>query len=205
MLPPSCPRQCAGLAQNAAVDAHEEVQQTQFVGVSHSQRSSGGQLIDRCIREHPVVHSAGKADEQHDTAHQSGVREVHADAAEQLLDHDDGHEVADEQLTDGHTHRHVHGEDDAGDDGGQIADGVCFLQQLAVQPLESHAGHDGHCGDQQSTQTKDNGRGHDARGQGHDHVGHQAGGRLLRAQVRGGRNNKLRIHYLLPPFLISPR
>ena len=108
-------------------------------------------------------------------------------------------------LTDGHAHRHVHGEDDAGDDGGQIADGVCFLQQLAVQPLESHAGHDGHCGDQQSTQTKDNGRGHDARGQSHDHVGHQAGGRLLRAQVRGGRNNKLRIHYLLPPFLISPR
>ena len=31
----------------------------------------------------------------HDTAHQSGVREVRADAAEQLLDHDDGHEVAD--------------------------------------------------------------------------------------------------------------
>ena len=62
-----------------------------------------------------------------------------------------------------------------------------------------------HGSDQQGTQTKDDGRGHDARGQGHDHVGHQAGGRLLRAQVRGGRNNKLRIHYLLPPFLISPR
>ena len=197
--------QSAGLAQNAAMDAHEEVQQAQLVGVSHGQRGRGGQLIDSCIREHPLVHRAGEADEQHDTAHQSGVRKVHADAAEQLLDHDDGHEVADEQLTDGHPHRHIQGEDDAGDYSRQVADGVCLLHQLAVQPLERHAGHDRHGSDQQGTQTKDDGRGHDARGQGHDHVGHQAGGRLLRAQVRGGRNNKLRIHYLLPPFLISPR
>ena len=38
-----------------------------------------------------------------------------------------------------------------------------------------------------------------------DHVSHQALGGLITADVRGSRNNKLRIHYLLPPFLISPR
>ena len=40
---------------------------------------------------------------------------------------------------------------------------------------------------------------------GDDHVGHQALGGLFAAHMRGSRNNKLRIHYLLPPFLISPR
>ena len=32
---------------------------------------------------------------QHDTAHQSGVCKVHANAAEQLLDNDDSHQIAD--------------------------------------------------------------------------------------------------------------
>ena len=71
--------------------------------------------------------------------------------------------------------------------------------------VKGHAGHHGHGCYQQCTHAKNDGRGHHAGAQGDDHVGHQAGGRLLRAQVRGGRNNKLRIHYLLPPFLISPR
>ena len=185
--------------------AHEQVQQAQLGGVSHFQRGSAGELIHGCIRVDPGVHLAGKADEQEDTAHQSGVGKVHADAAEQLLDHDDGDEIAHDELANGHPHGDVQGQDDARDHSGQIADGIGLLEQLAVQPLKRHAGHDRHGSDQQGTQTKDDGRGHDARGQGHDHVGHQAGGRLLGAQVRGGRNNKLRIHYLLPPFLISPR
>ncbi len=151
--------------------------------ICHSQRGSLGQLIDRCIREHPVIHSAGKADKQHDTAHQSGVRKVHADAAEQLLDNDDGNEVADEELTDGHTHGHVHGEDDAGDHSGQIADGVFLLQQLAVQPLKGHTGHNGNCRDQQSAQTEDDCRGNHTGDQSDDHVGHQALGGFLTAHA----------------------
>ena len=34
----------------------------------------------------------------YETAHQSRVGKVHADAAEQLLDDDDGHQIADDQL-----------------------------------------------------------------------------------------------------------
>ena len=185
--------------------AHEQIQQAQLAGVSHSQRGSAGQLVNRCIGEHPIVHGTGKADEQHDTAHQCRVCKVHADAAEQLLDHNDGNQVADDELADGHAHGHVHGQNDAGDHSGQVADGVCLLQQLAVQPLKGHTRHNGHCSDQQGTRAKDDCRGHHTGAQGNDHVGHQALGRFLTAQVRGGRNNKLRIHYLLPPFLISPR
>ena len=85
--------QSAGLAQNTAVHAHEQIQQAQLAGVSHSQRGSAGQLVNRCIGEHPIVHGTGKADEQHDTAHQCRVCKVHANAAEQLLDHDDGNQA----------------------------------------------------------------------------------------------------------------
>ena len=187
------------------MDAHEQIQQAQLGLVGHSQRGSAGQLVHGCIREHPVVHGACKADEQHNAAHQSGVGKVHADAAEQLLDDDDGHQITDDELADGHAHGHVHSQNDAGDDGRQVADGVGLLEQLAVQPLKGHAGNDGHCRDQQRTHAKNDGRGHHAGAQGDDHVGHQALGGLFAAHMRGSRNNKLRIHYLLPPFLISPR
>ena len=197
--------QCAGLAQHTAVDAHEQIQQAQLGRICHSQRGSLGQLIHRCIREHPLIHGTGKADEQHDTAHQSGVCKVHANAAEQLLDNDDSHQIADDQLTDGHSHGHVHGKNDAGDHSGQVADGVCTLQQLAVQPLKGHTGYHGNGGDQQGAHAENDRRGNHAGAQCNDHVRHQALGGLVTADVRGSRNNKLRIHYLLPPFLISPR
>ena len=187
------------------MDAHEQIQQAQLGGIRDLQRGSAGELVHGCVGVNEGVHGACEADEQHDTADQCGVCKVHADAAEQLLDHHDGHQITDDELAQRHPHRHIHGQNDAGDDGGQVADGVGLLEQLAVQPLKADTGDDGDGGHQQCTPAKNDCRGDHAGGQGDDHVCHQAGGRLLRAQVRGGRNNKPSIHYLLPPFLISPR
>ena len=198
--------QGAGLAQDAAVDAHEQVEQVQAAGVSHLQGGGAGQLVHRRVGVDPGVHLGGKADEQDDAAHQGGVGKVHADAAEQLLGDDDGRHAAHRYLAQRHPDGDVHGQDDAGDHGGQVADGVGPFEQLAVQPLQRHADHHREGGDQQRAHPEDDRRSHHAGAQSHDDVGHQAPGRLIRADMGGGRNNKLCIHfYLLPPFLISFR
>ena len=53
--------QSAGLAQNAAMDAHEQVQQAQLGGIGHGQRGRAGQLIHGCIRVTPTCSSSRRS------------------------------------------------------------------------------------------------------------------------------------------------
>ena len=99
--------------------------------VGHGQRRGGGQRVNGHVGVDVGGHAGGEAEEQHDTAHQRGVGEVVAKAAEQLFRDDDGDERADNGDPERHAHGHVQRQNDAGDNGGQVAHGVGLFQQLA--------------------------------------------------------------------------
>ena len=122
-------RQHADLAHHAAVEAKEDVQQVQAGLVGHGQRRGGGQRINGHVGIDIGGHAGGKAEEQHDTAHQRGVGKVVAKAAEELLRDDDGHKGADHGDPERHAHGHVQRQNDAGDNGRQIPRRVRLFQQ----------------------------------------------------------------------------
>ena len=61
----------------------------------------------------------------------AGVGEVVAKAAEQLLRDDDGDERADNGDPERHAHGHVQRQNDAGDNGGQVAHGVGLFSSFS--------------------------------------------------------------------------
>ena len=155
----------------------------------------------------PGGHEAGITGQQSGTARQSGVDEVLADAAEQLLDHHDGEEVADENGPVGQRHRAHKRQQDAGDHGGQVAHGLGLLHDLAVTPLEEQAADDGHGGQRQGLEAElhngpDQGGHH-----GDDDIQHDGAGVLRRPDVGGRSRNELQIlvirHLLTASFFSS--
>ena len=88
--------QGAGLTQAAAFPTDESVPQGgELVDGTLGDERQGGGRGDR-IGEDPVGHAAGEGQEQDDTADDGRVCEVLAQAAEELLDHHDGKEIADQ-------------------------------------------------------------------------------------------------------------
>ena len=97
----------------------------------------------------PGGHGHGVAQHQKGAPAQRGVHEVLAQAAEELLDHHDGEEIADDEYPVGQGHGADKGQQHAGDGGGQILVGQGLFHQLPVAPLEQLAGRHGNgCGDQ---------------------------------------------------------
>ena len=92
-------------------------------------------------------HPGGEGVEQDDAGGQGGVDKVLPNAAEHLLDHDDGRRAAE--------HRHqrvqgdgqVQGQQDAGDHAAQVPHGLGALHDFAAQVLKENAG--GHAGQDQ--------------------------------------------------------
>ena len=131
----------------------------------------GGELIQRtlgderqgggsgdCVREDPVGHAARESQEQHHTTDNGRVGEVLAQAAEKLLDHDDGHQAAKDRLPQGNGDRQVHGQDQTGDGCGAVADGDGLFGALLIQKLKQNTGSDTYGADQQGASAKDDTR-----------------------------------------------
>ena len=193
----------AGLAQHAAVVAQ---QQGHIVGSAHlsadGQRSGGSQGVDAVGGVGIVGHAAGKAHSQGDAGHDGGVGHVIAQAAEQLLDDDDGDERAHDGHPPGQGGGQVKGQQHAGDGGGEVAHGDLTACQLAIAPLEEHTG--GHRNDRED-------EGVDAKNQDRcDQRGQQGDTHPLHDLLRGvrpgdvgrGGNDEFVAHYFFPPFFI---
>ena len=88
----------------------------------------------------PGRHVNGVAEHQERPRRQSRVQEILAQAAEELLDHHNGKEIADDQNPIGHRHRTDKGQKDAGDNGRQVAYGIALLHQPPIGPLKEDAG-----------------------------------------------------------------
>ena len=82
----------------------------------------GAEEIQRGIGRNPGGHNH-RVGEQERASCQRRVQEVAADATEQLLDHHNGEEVADDDRPIGNGHRAYHSQQQAGDNGGTVADG----------------------------------------------------------------------------------
>ncbi|CAN4006709.1 peptide deformylase, partial [Dysosmobacter welbionis] len=160
-------------------------------GLHIGQRRGSGNHVGSAGQGHPAglgirpgaAHGAGIAGHQGGTARQRGVDEVLADAAEQLLDHHDGEEVAHQDHPVGHVHRAHERQQDAGNRGGEIVHGLGLLHELAIAPLKEHAAHHGHGSQSQGPEAElhngpDQGGHH-----GDDNIQHDGAGVLRRPDV----------------------
>ena len=192
--------QHADLAHHAAVEAQKDVQQGQRGLVGHGQRRGGGQRVNGHVGVDIGSHAGGEAKEQHDTAHQCGVGEVVANPAEQLLRDDDGDERADNGDPERHAHGHVQRQNDAGDNGGQVAHGVGLFQQLFINVLKRHTGQGGHSDQHQRLHAEDQTRGQHGGQQRNDNIAHQPAGGGCIADMRRGGNDQTIFHGLFASF-----
>ena len=131
-------------------------------------------------------HRAREGYQQHDARSEGGVDEVHADAAEHLLDHHDSDQAAehgDQRVDiDGEIQR----QQQAGDHCGQVADGGVALHDLAADVFEQDAGGDANAHQHRRTEAEDDARGDRRRHQGDNDVQHDAAGGVRRPEVRRG-------------------
>ena len=119
----------AGLAQHAAVGTQQQGQVAVRAHLpGHGQGGGGGEGVNVVHRMGVVGHGPGKAHGHGDTAHDGGVGEVVAQAAEELLDHHDGDEGAHNGHPPGEGGGHIEGQQHAGDHGREVAGGVLPVQ-----------------------------------------------------------------------------
>ena len=152
---------------------------------------------------HPGGHGHGVAQHQEGAAAQGGVHEVLTQAAEELLDHHDGEEVADDQHPIGQGGGAHEGQQHAGDGGGQVLDGAGLVHQLAVAPLEELAGQHGDDGGHQGTGAEEHHAHDHGRYQGDEHVPHQVGGVNGRGHVGGRRHRESQLLFLVHALAAS--
>ena len=190
-------QQGGDLAGAAAHLAHQHVHEAgvgQSAGV-HEVHGQGGGAGDGVSGGEAVVPEGGEqvrghghrvAQHQEGTAGQGGVHEVLAQAAEELLDHHDGEEIADDQHPVGQGHGADEGQQHAGDGGGQVAVGLGLVEELAVAPLKDLAGHHGDHGGDEGPGAEEVDRRAQGGHQGDQHVHHQGPGPDGRGDVGGG-------------------
>ncbi len=90
-------------------------------------------------RVHPGGHQSGKGAQQR-PSRQSGIHKVPSQPAVKLLDHHDGKDTAQHRRPVGSGHREAHGQQQAGDTGGQVAHRIAQPHQTAVAVLRPHTG-----------------------------------------------------------------
>ena len=151
--------------------------------------------------EDPGRHGLGEREEQHDAAHERGVGKVLADAAEELLDRDDGDQTAEHGLPQRDGHRQVVGQNHARHHGGQIIDRGGLVAELFKAPLEKHARGGAHRRHEQRPPAEDDHSGDECRTQGDEHVAHDLPGRCAGIDMRGSGDHKL--HFCTASFFAS--
>ena len=184
-------------------------QRLKLAGLHHGKRSRSGDGV-HSARRRPAGHLGRIAGNQRRTSGERGVEEVLANAAVELLDDEDREEVADEKHPVRKRRGADHGQQQTGERGGQIADGLGLFEKLAVQPLKEHSAGNGNDGGDQ--------RGHTEYIHGHgkrrhkrdDHIEHQAAGVLIVADMGVGGSDELQTfiiidHLTLPPSWLLPR
>lgn len=145
----------------------------------------------------PGVHQQGPA-KQEGPRRQSGIDNVGANAAEELLDHDNGKKVTDENGPIGERHRADEGHQDARYHGRQVAGGVVLFHQPPVGPLEENAGRHGEHGQRQRPGAEEHHRAHQGRKQRQAHVQHNTAGGIGGMGVRRGGERQIqgfRVHF----------
>lgn len=124
---------------------------------------------------HPVTHDHRPA-EQKGPGRQGRVHEVLANAAEQLLHHDHGEEIADQNTPVRNRHRTNEGQQHTGDHGGQIVHRGIQVHELPVTPLEEHAARHADQRDHQRPEAEEIHAAAEGREQGDQHVPHDRPG-----------------------------
>ena len=149
-------------------------------------------------RVHPAGHQAGEGTQQ-GPARQGGIEEVAAQPSIKLFDDDNGKQAAQDRGPVGGGDRKAHSQQQAGDAGGQVADGIALSPQAAVAVLGQHAGAHGYRGQGQHPDAEQKDRHSQGGDQGDDHVQHGGGdgGRL--GDLRGGPVNGGSVHACSPP------
>ena len=160
----------------------------QMIGQLRQRRGRGNG-----VREDPRRHGLGEREEQDDTAHKRRVCKILADAAEQLLDGDDGHQTAEHGLPQRDGHRQVIRQNDARHHGGQIADGGFLMAEPFKAPLEKYAGCGAHRRHQQRPPAENHDGCNERRTKGDEHVAHDLPGRCAGIDMRGSGDHKLHL------------
>ena len=169
----------------------------------HGQGGGGGEGVNVVHRMGVVGHGPGKAHGHGDTAHDGGVGEVVAQAAEELLDHHNGDEGAHNGHPPGEGGGHIEGQQHAGDHGGEVAGGVLPVHELAVAPLKEDAGHHGHSHQDQGVDAEDDHRGDQGGEQRQAHPLHDLLGGVGAGDMGGrGYDQLIVVHHFLPPFFM---
>ena len=168
----------------------------------HTQRSGGSQSIDAVVGEHIGGHGTGVAQSHGDTANDSGVGEVVAHAAKQLLDDDDSHEGADNGHPPGQAGGHVEGQQQAGNNGGEITGGILTADQLAITHLKQDTGGNSNSGQNQSADTVPQSGNDQSGNQSQADTLHDLLGAVCAGDMGRSSNDQLISHYFLPPFFI---
>ena len=194
-------------SHGAAVLAQQHLPQGQVrhrSGVEDGHGGGGGggvHALDQAgplERVHPAGHQAGEGTQQ-GPPRQGGVEEVAAQPSIKLLDDDNGKQAAQDRGPVGSGDRKAHSQQQAGDAGGQVADGIALSPQAAVAVLGQHTGAHGYRGQSQYPDAEQKDRHGQGGDQGDDHVQHGGGdgGRL--GNLGGGPVNGGSVHACFPP------
>ena len=159
------------------------------VKADHAHGSGAGKSVDvpaglvqSC--EGTGGHSAGERGHEDDSGAQSRVDEVLADAAEHLLDDDDGDDRTQDNDPEGDVGGEVVGQEQTGDDSRQVCDGVFLLHCFPGEELSQNAGDDGDEDDRQGTKAEDDDCSDTGGDKGDDDIAHDAGRGVSRLLMR---------------------
>ena len=177
----------AGLADGAAVDTQEHVQQAGELGSAVCQllqRRCGGLQLHH--RGHCAAGHGGEGDEHKHAGGDGGVCKVAAQTAEEALDHHNGEHGADDALPDGHIGAQVQAQKKAGDHCAQIAHGLLMAGDQVKQELRQNRADDAGEQDYIGPHSEDDRRGDGSRKEGNDHIQHDPAGGSAAVDMRRG-------------------
>ena len=175
------------------------------IGPGHGNRAGeqAGPLVGADAGHHPGGHGHRVAQHQEGTAGQGGVHEVLAQAAEELLDHHDGEEIADDQHPVRQSGGAHEGQQHAGNGSGQVLVGAGLLHQLAIAPLKELAGHHRDQSGNESTGAEEH-HAHDQGGHQRDeHIAHQVLGIDGGGHVGGRGHRQIQLLFLIHALAAS--
>ena len=154
--------------------------------VGRQRRGAGEKVNAGCGHRVQVIrHAFGEGEHHGQTADERGVYKVAAETAEEHLDDDHGDKVADEELPDRHRHGDVVGNEHAGNDRGEIGDGLLLFKELVPHKLEQHAVCCGDRHEQQRAEPEDNNGCDERRDERDEHIAHDAPRRCALLMIVG--------------------
>ena len=118
-----------------------------------------------------------------------------AQTAEEALDHQNGKYGAQDRQIEGHLGRHSQGQKQAGDHGAAVIDGLLPLSDHIEQVLRHHGAAHGQGDHQEGLESMEHHAQNGGGQQGDEHIGHDALGRQLAADVGAGGKIIKVIHY----------